>query len=369
MIGIKTIFDTTHESMFGLKLIMQKKFIMPETTLAPITIQHNKELSLIFKKMSDCYKYLGNKERFRAIAYETASKTLNNLEVPVDIYHNDIKKLDELKGVGESIAGKIIEYLDEGSINTFEELKKKVPYQLLELLEIEGIGPATVKKISKYLHVASVDELKKKIQYEKIDSIKGVNKTQMKKILALLKINLQIEKRISLEKALKTGNNLLQKINKFNGVIKSELAGSIRRKKETIGDIDIVIVADKKNNKYIMNNFTGLPEIKEVISSGIRKASVILKDGNIKTDIQLVGSDEYGSSILYFTGSKEHNIALRSMARKKGWKLNEYGLFDSKTKTKLAGETEKGIYEKLGFSFIAPEKRLGKNEFNEEFNL
>lgn len=364
MIGVKTIFDTTHKRAIGLNLIMHKQNIMPETTAVSVTIKHNKELSHIFKKMSDCYKYLGNKERFRAIAYETASKTLNNLEVPVDIYHDDIKKLDELKGVGESIAAKIIEYLDEGGINTFEELKKKVPYQLLELLEIEGIGPATVKKISKHLHVASIDELKKKIKYEKIDSIKGVNKTQMKKILTLLRINIQIEKRISLEKALETGNNLLHKINKINWVIKSELAGSIRRKKETIGDIDIVIVADKKNNKHIMNEFTGLPEIKEIISSGIRKASVILKDGNIKTDIQLVGGDEYGSSILYFTGSKEHNIVLRSMARKKGWRLNEYGLFDSKTKTKLAGETEKGIYEKLGLIYIPPEKRTGKIEFN-----
>jgi DNA polymerase (family 10) len=342
---------------------------MTQILTSPVSIQHNKELAAIFKNMSDCYKYLGNKERFRAIAYDTASKTLSNLNVPVDIYHDDIKKLDELKGVGESIAAKIIEYLDDGSINTFEQLKQKVPFKLLDLLEIEGIGPATIKKISEHLNVLTLEELKNKIIKEKTLSIKGVSKTQMKNILSSLKISINIEKRIPLKKAVEIGNNILSEINNMPGVLKGELAGSIRRKKETIGDIDIVILAEKKNNKSIIDQFIALPIVKNVISAGRRKASVVLKEEGIKADIQLVSKEEYGSSILYFTGSKEHNIALRSLAKKKGWKLNEYGLFDLKTNGKLAGESESDIYEKLGFKFIPPEKRIGKNEFSGEYTI
>ncbi len=342
---------------------------MTQLLTSPATIQHNKELAAIFKKMSDCYKYLGNKERFRAIAYETASKTLSNLDVPVDIYHDDIKKLDELKGVGESIAAKIIEYLDDGSINAFEQLKHKVPYRLLDLLEIEGIGPATIRKISENLNILTLEEFKNKIIKEKIESIEGVNKTQMKNILSALKITIKIEKRILLKKAIEIGNNILSQIKNMAGVLKTELAGSIRRKKETIGDIDIVILAEKKHNKSIINKFITLPIVKEVISAGNRKASVVLKEEEIKADIQIVSKEEYGASLLYFTGSKEHNIALRSLVKKKGWKLNEYGLFDIKKNCKIAGESENSIYEKLGLKFIPPEIRLGKNEFIREYNI
>lgn len=368
MIGITGNFDTTQSGMFVLRLTLCEK-IMTQAIARPTTLKHNKELSIIFKKMSDCYKYLGNKERFRAIAYETAAKTLGNMDVPVDIYHDDIKKLDELKGVGESIAAKIIEYLDDGSINTFEQLKQKVPFKLLDLLEIEGIGPATVKKIAEHIKVNSVKELKNKIVKEKIDTIQGVNKTQMSKILSALEIKTGAEKRIPIERAIEIGNNILSELSKLPGVKKTELAGSIRRKKETIGDIDIIILADKKDNKNIINSFLKFPTIKQMISAGNRKASVFLKEEGIKADIQIVSEEEYGSSLLYFTGSKEHNIAIRSIAKRKGWKLNEYGLFEIKTNKKLAGESEKQIYEMLGYRYIPPEKRQGKDEFNSGYSI
>ena len=147
-------------------------------------------------------------------------------------------------------------------------------------------------------------------------------------------------------------------------VIRASLAGSIRRNKETIGDIDIVVTAERRNWKKIINQIIKLPQVNTVLASGETKASVILKAANMQADIRIVHDDEYGAAMLYFTGSREHNIMLRTVAKKRGWKINEYGVFDVKTNKRLAGETEESIYNLFGLPLIPPEKRFGKEELS-----
>ncbi len=326
------------------------------------TLRHNKELAFIFRQMSDCYKYLGQEHRFRAIAYETAAKTLSNLSEPVDAFGNDVKKLDELKGVGESIAGKIIEYLNTGRIQTFEKLKKQVPQELLELMEVEGIGPATIRTVHDQLNIQTKNDLVQAIEAGKLNTLKGFGSKRIDNLKKVLKLDKGVKQRMPLKKAVHIGNALLAQIVNIPGVIKASLAGSLRRKKETVGDIDIVITALPKNRKKVLRRFAKLPGIERVLASGDTRASVLLRENDVQCDIRVVDEDEYGSAMLYFTGSREHNIALRSIAKRKGWKINEYGVFDTASSKRLAGETEEAIYQLFGLPYILPEKRLGKDE-------
>lgn len=330
---------------------------MPKT----ITLAHNKELAVIFRHMSDCYRYLGNTERFRANAYAVAAQTLENLHEPVDLMADNIKQLDELKGVGESIAAKIREYIHTGQITTFEKLKKKVPYALMELMEIEGIGPATVRMLHEKLQVSNREELLEAIQSGKLAPIKGFAAKKKENLLRVLKVE-KVKQRMPLAQARKIGAAVLSAVEKIPGIRKAELAGSLRRGKETVGDIDIILTAERKNWKKIVNSLIRMPKVERVLAAGETKASLLYGETQTQVDIRLVHEDEFGAALLYFTGSKEHNIRLRTLARQRGWKVNEYGVFDLKSGKRLAGKTESEIYALFGIDYITPEKRLGKNE-------
>jgi DNA polymerase (family 10) len=322
---------------------------------------HNKDLARIFRQMADCYRYLGPDERFRAIAYDTASKTLSNMREAVDVLASDFKKLDELKGVGESIAEKIIEYLKTGKIKTFEKLKRQVPFALLELLEVEGIGPATLRLVHDEFGIQTKEELVKALEAGKLEKIKGFASKKIENLKKALKLD-SVKQRMPLKVAEKTGNEILSEIKMIPGVKQCVLAGSLRRKKETVGDIDILVTADDKQRKKIITKITMLPQVDKVIASGSTKVSLVLKKNKAQADVRIVHDDEFGAALLYLTGSKEHNIQLRTIAKQKGWKVNEYGVFDEKTGRRLAGSTEEEIYSLFGLKFIPPEKRLGKDE-------
>ncbi len=325
--------------------------------------RHNKELAGIFKKMADCYRFLGNEHRFRAIAYNTVSKVLYNMKEPIDLYSDNVKTLDKIKGVGESIAEKIIEYLHTGKIRTFEELKKKVPYKLLDLMDINGVGPATIRFFYEEFGITRKEELIEIVKGGKLKGLKGFGEKKIENLKRVLKIQKR-EERIPLKTAERIAVSVLKEIEKIPGVINATIAGSIRRKKETIGDIDIIIVAEHNNRKKIINEFLKLPFIIDVKASGLTKVSVLIKENQMQVDIRLVQDYEYGSALLYFTGNLQHNIKLRAMAKNKGWKLNEYGVFDERSGKRLAGETEEEIYALFGLHFILPEKRLGGNELS-----
>lgn len=324
-------------------------------------IQNNTILASLFHQMADCYRYLGREENFRAIAYENVARILINMKEDIGKYAADVKTLDEIGGIGESIANKIIEYLRTGKIATFEKLKKQVPYELLELMDITGFGPSTLKTLHDKLLISNREDLIKALQTNRLTGIKGFGKKRIENMERALKI-LNTQKRMLLKDALIIGNEILDEIKKIPSVQKAVLAGSLRRRKDTIGDIDIVILAEPANRKKIVTRFINLPQVARVLAKGTTRASVLLKKENIQVDIRLVHNYEFGAAMLYFTGSKEHNIKLRTIAKEKGYKINEYGIFEIASGKRVAGETEEEMYQVLNLHYIIPEKRLGKNE-------
>ncbi len=323
-------------------------------------MSHNKELADIFKTMSDCYRYMGINQRFRAIAYENASKTIANMTEPIDKFNHKFAALDRLKGVGKSIAEKIIEYLDTGKIKAFEQLKTTIPMDLLELMKIDGIGPATVRLLHDKLHTESKAELITKINKGQLLNIKGIKERKINLIKNALILNNDKRIRIPYKEAYDIAIEILDQVKKIEGVKFSSLAGSIRRNKETVGDIDIIVATSKLNKKNIIDEFVQLNPVKRVLLKGTTKAGVVLTYKDMQCDIRVVDEDEYGAALLYFTGSKEHNILLRSLAKKKGLKVNEYGVFEMVSGKKIAGKTEESVYKSLGLPYIEPVSRTGK---------
>ena len=334
------------------------------TTPSKFTLQHNKELSEIFSDMSACYQFLGNEHRFRANAYENVSKTLALMQDPIDQYADSIAHLDTLKGIGESIAEKIIEYLHTGKIKTYEKLKKKVPFQLIPLMKMEGMGPSTIRQLNSEFGIKNRKELIEALKQNKLAGHKGFGSKRISNIKRTLQIEDQQE-RIPLEEANRIAQPIMKKLKKINGIEAVFAAGSLRRKKETIGDIDILCTTKTTPSKKMIEAIKEQPFIKQIIVAGPTKISFSIHDSRIQVDIRLVDPDQLGAALLYFTGSKEHNIQLRSLAKQKGYKLNEYGVFKEKTGEKVAGKTEEEIYQFFGYQFIPPEKRLGRKELYE----
>ena len=327
-------------------------------SVADTTINH--ELAAIFHKMSGCYRYLGADQRFRAIAYETASRTLNGLKDDVRIYASGIKSLDKLNGIGESIAEKIIEYIKSGEIETYEDLKKEVPEGLLELMDITGFGPATVKLLHQKCGVCNREDLVDAIETGALKGLRGFGAKKIENLKRGLKLYKEGHERLLLSDALRLGVQLLNQVRQIEGISKAELAGSLRRKKETIGDIDIIAAAKRKDTKKLISKLLKTLVSGTVLAKGETKISFL--QNHTQVDIRLVEERAYGAALLYFTGSKEHNVKLRTWAKGKGWKLNEYGVFDAKTDKWLAGSTEEEIYEWFDMQFIPPELREEKGE-------
>lgn len=355
LMTVNTCYDPAHLKMPGSCVALGMKQTLADRN-------HNRELADIFHRMAGCYRYMGAKERFREIAYENASRTLHGLKDDVSIHATDVKSLDQLSGIGESIAEKIMEYLESGKIETYEKLKVKVPEGLLELMDITGFGPATVKLLYKKFSITNREELLAAIESGRLKKLKGFGEKKINNLLSGLKLYKESHTRMLLSYALEMGNELLAVVRKTGGVIKAELAGSLRRRKETIGDIDIIACAQRKDCKKIMNTVLKSPRVGRVLASGETKLSFLLKQGHAQVDIRLVHEDEYGAALLYFTGSREHNVKLRTWAKSNNWKLNEYGVFDAKTDRKLAVQTEEEIYDLFGMQYIPPELREEKGE-------
>ncbi len=324
--------------------------------------QHNTDLARIFHQMASCYRYKGKEERFRAIAYDAASRTLTNLKDDISHYAKDVKSLDKLSGIGESIGEKIIEYLQTGKIKTFEKLKEELPQDLLDMMDINGFGPATIKLLHEKLKINNKDDLIAVIGAGKLERLKGFGAKKIENMKRGLKLFKESHTRMLLWDAMQIGNEILKEVLNIADITKAELAGSLRRKKETIGDIDIIITAEKKNWKKIINKFISIPQCKRILANGETKASILLKNNNVQVDVRIVNDNEYGSALLYFTGSKEHNIELRKWASERGWKMNEYGVFDATTNKRLAGRTEEEIYHLFGLQYIPPELREMRGE-------
>jgi len=289
-------------------------------------------------------------------ALRKAARNIETLPQDIeDVYRKEGEEgLRKIPGVGEGIAKKIIEYLKTGRLKEYDELKKLVPKGVEELMSVQGLGPKKAWKLYKELNIDSLEKLEKLAKEGKIRKIEGFGQKSEEDILRGLELVRKGKERMLLGTALPIANEIVEKLRKSRDVKRAELGGSIRRRKETIGDIDILVISDKPLK--VMDYFTSLPDVQTVLAKGDTKSSVVLKEG-LNCDLRVLEEKQYGAALMYFTGSKDHNIVLRNVAIRKGMKLSEYGLFDDKTGKLIASKTEEEIYKKLGMDYIEPEMR------------
>ncbi|GIW67492.1 MAG: DNA polymerase/3'-5' exonuclease PolX [Candidatus Parcubacteria bacterium] len=318
----------------------------------------NPEIAKLLRMMGIYLQMKG--VQFKPQAYEKAAYSIEALDEDIEefIKKNGKEGLKNLPGVGESIAEKIIEYLKTGKIKELEELKKEVPVDVETLTSIEGVGPKIVYKLYKALGIKTIEDLEKACREHKIRRLPGFGEKSEEKILKGIEFFKQGGGRVILGFIIPVVEELVSYL-KESGLAKEVVpAGSYRRKKETIGDIDILAVSDKPEK--LMDYFVKFPEVSNIYAQGPTKTMVRLKIG-LDADLRVVPEESFGAALAYFTGSKDHNIKMRELAIKKGWKLNEYGLFDKQEKM-IAGRTEEEIYEKLGLDWIPPEMRENRGE-------
>lgn len=322
----------------------------------------NKDLANIFKKMAAIYEFLD--DRFRAMAYQRAAHIIEDL--PDDVRNYIVTgKLYTIRGIGPSIASKIEEYVQTGKIQKYEELKKKVPEDFIELIDLPGFGPKTLKRIYEELGISTKEELVKALKDGRIEQLEGFGPKKVENMLKGLQMYEISKRRILLWEALQISRYLVDKLKKgLKEIHKIEVVGSTRRRKETIGDLDILVTADDKDRLKIMDFFTSLEEVSEVLVKGPKKSSVIMKfEGKERqVDLRIFKDEEWGAALQYFTGSKQHNIHLREIAKEKGLKINEYGVFKVETEERIAGDTEESVYKSVGMDWIPPELREDRGE-------
>ncbi len=319
----------------------------------------NQEIAKIFYEMAQYLDMEGNMVPFKSIALKKVAVNLESLnEDAKNIYKKGgLKALMEIPGVGKGIAFKIEEYLKTGKIKELMALKKKTPVDLKELIKVEGLGPRKIKILYQELGVKNIKDLEKAAKIRKIAPLFGFGEKTEKNILEGIVFLKRSKGRFLLGEILPKVKEIEAALKNLKEVKKVEACGSVRRKKETIGDVDFLVVSDKPVK--IMDFFVSLPGIVKIWGKGATKASVKTKDG-FDMDIRVVPKKSYGAALQYFTGSKEHNIVLRKIAINKGLKLSEYGLF--RGSKMIAGESEKEIYEKLGLEWIPPEMRENTGE-------
>jgi DNA polymerase (family 10) len=311
----------------------------------------NLKIARIFSEIADILEIKG--VQWKPQAYRRAARTIQALYKDVKQIYKEggIKELENLPGIGKGLAKKIEEYIKTGKIKEYSKVKKSIPKGVEEFMKIPGMGPKKIKKIYTQLKIKSVKELKSAIKKGKISKLEGFGKKSEREILKSLGF-VSIATRKSLKDVLPVAKKVANYLKKLKIVKKIEIAGSIRRKKKTVRDIDILVASS--DPKKVMDAFVSMPNVKKILAKGVTKSSVVLKQG-YGCDLRVVDVKIFGAALFYFTGSKDYNIKCRKIAIKKGYKLSEYGLF--KGKNLIAGKTEKEIYKKLGIKYIKPEKR------------
>ena len=323
----------------------------------------NKEIARIFGEMSEYLEM--QEESFRSKAYARVSRTMEEIQEDVaQIYERGGKKeIENLPGVGKSIAKNIEEYIKTGRIAFFEELKQKEPIDISSLTAVEGLGPKKIKKLYNELGIKTLDELEVAAKEGRISKLADFGDKTEQNIIKGIQFLKQSGGRLLLGTAYILVEEIITKLKQYKGVKQVDVAGSARRMKETIGDIDILAMIEKPEDaSAVMESFVSLPEVINAYSKGATKSSVRLKEG-IDVDLRILPQKSYGAGLIYFTGSKDHNIEIRKIAAKQGLKLNEYGLF--RGRKQVAGDSEEQIYKYLGLQFIPPEMRENTGEIKE----
>ncbi|MGE4356961.1 MAG: DNA polymerase/3'-5' exonuclease PolX [Candidatus Omnitrophota bacterium] len=320
----------------------------------------NYQIAQIFNQYADLLE-IKNDNPFKIRAYRRASQNLEGLTEDIEKLTRE-NRLQEIPGIGKDLAEKIKEFVNKGKISSFEELRKTVPEGVLKMLEIPGVGPKTAKMFYEKLGIKSIEELEKLAREHKLSGLPGLKDKTEENILKGIELIKNKRKRMLLGNALPLADSIIASLKNLKEVKRITYAGSLRRMKETIRDIDILITST--HPEKVMGYFVKLPQVKEVLAKGSTKSSILTHEG-IQVDLRVVEPDNFGSCLLYFTGSKQHNIHLRTLAQKMGFKVSEYGVFEERTNRNLArGKEEAEIYKILGLSYIPPELRedLGEIE-------
>ncbi len=319
----------------------------------------NKEIAKIFSEIAEFLEMEG--VQFKPYAYQKAAITLETLKDDVeDLYSKGgLKGLKGIPGVGESIALKIEEYLKTGKIQYYEDFKKKLPIELDEIISVEGVGPKKAKVLYEKLGIKTLEDLEEAAKAHKIAPLFGFGEKTEKNILQAIEFLKGSKGRFLLGEILPIANEVLKKLQTLPEVERVNTAGSVRRMKETIGDVDFLVIST--NPAKVMDFFVSLPGVVKVWGKGATKSSVRMKEG-FDMDLRVIPPESYGAALQYFTGSKDHNIALRKIAIDKGFKLSEYGLFQGQQM--IAAVSEEEVYGKLGMPWISPELREDRGEIN-----
>ncbi|HEX9822232.1 MAG TPA: DNA polymerase/3'-5' exonuclease PolX [Methylomirabilota bacterium] len=316
----------------------------------------NLEVARLFNLMADVLD-LQEENVFRIRAYRRAAQNLETLREDVETLARE-DRLDEIPGVGADLAGKIAEYVKTGHVRDIERATKKIPAGVVALMNVPGIGP----KMAMRLHdqgITDVDRLEKAARAGRLRGLPGIQARTEQSILRGIVLVRGGQARMPLGRALPIGRALVEALRRARGVKEIALAGSIRRGRETVGDIDLLVTSD--HPRTVMDTFVALPDVAEVLEHGATKGSIRHRDG-IQVDLRVVEPECFGAALLYFTGSKQHNIRIREMAVRKGLKLSEYGLFRESSGRRVAGATEEEVYAAIGLPWIPPELREDAGE-------
>lgn len=317
---------------------------------------HNSDVERIFNEIADLLEIEGANQ-YRVRAYRNAARTISTMSESVVDMVKEEEDLTELPGVGEDLSAKIEEIVKTGGLKQLEELRSRTPADLAKMLNVAGLGPKRVQTIYKELNVTTLDELRHAAESGEIRKLHGLGEKTEQKIIEDLEQSEQEEERTLLAVADEVVEPLLEFLRGLEGVERAEAAGSYRRKKETVGDLDILAISDA--GEEVISEFVEYEDVEEIVSQGETRSTIVLRSV-LQVDLRVVREESYGAAIVYFTGSKAHNIHLRNMALDEGLKVNEYGVF--KDEEQIAGRKEKEIYDLFDLPVIAPELREDRGE-------
>jgi DNA polymerase (family 10) len=319
----------------------------------------NADVAAVFNEIADLLEVQGA-NAFRVRAYRNAARTLSELGRSVKSLVEQGKDLDALPGIGPDLAGKITEVVTTGTCAQLERLRKELPPAITDLLKIPGLGPKRVRALHQELGIQTLEQLHSAAEQGRIRAVHGFGpKTQQQILEATAAAHLQEAPRFKLIVAAQVAEALLSELAAIPGVQQAVAAGSLRRMRDTVGDLDLLVTSQR--GSPVMERFTAGADVRRVLSRGRTRASVVLRNG-LQVDLRAVAPASFGAALLYFTGSKAHNIALRKLAQDAGLKLNEYGVY--RGDERIAGETEASVYQALGLPFIEPELREDRGEID-----
>jgi DNA polymerase (family 10) len=316
----------------------------------------NAEIAAVFNEIADILEIEGANP-YRVRAYRNGARTIESFGGDIAGILNSGRELQKLPGIGEDLLGKIHEIVATGTCKLLGRLHKEVPQAIVDLLAIAGLGPKRVRLLYHDLGVETAEQVLAAARAGKIRRLHGFGAKTEQKLLAAVEAHLKREQRATLDTATEQAEKLTHYLRQSPHVIEVTVAGSLRRRRETIGDLDILAIS--KRHKGVMDHFLAYAGINRVTASGPTRASVILKSG-LQADLRVLDQESAGAALVYFTGSKSHNIAIRRLARQRGLKINEYGVF--RNGTRIAGATESSVYKSLGLPLLPPELREDNGE-------